>query len=222
MSEKNLSIDELCGRMQLEEDEEGGLLLDNIEDGVHTKDLHWCLVGRFLSDRQVQVYDLPFGFMMENVSKSIGNFIGTYVDSDQHRFMGIQVGGKWLRSSFPGQDFDQQDCGDSGYSLKYSNINHGPKFQDKDCHADGMCANHREFCWRKRCDNYNWEKDCRNIVEQGWNRGMFGNLQGKIALCGTELFKWGEMLRNSFSNRIGVQLLMMLKISKSLPDINDF
>ncbi|KAK6156010.1 hypothetical protein DH2020_010258 [Rehmannia glutinosa] len=43
----------------------------------------------FFTDLWVQVYDLPFGFMTERVGKSIGNFIGTYLDSDEHSFKGV-------------------------------------------------------------------------------------------------------------------------------------
>ncbi|KAK6151616.1 hypothetical protein DH2020_014251 [Rehmannia glutinosa] len=178
MSDKNLSIDELCGRMQLEEEEEGGLLLDNLDDSVQIQDLRWCLVGRFLSDRQVnfssmknmlasiwrpvkgvfikdlgpnlflfqffheldiarvqsngpwtfdnlmlitkrlhvgeqpskvllfhvelwvQVYDLPFGFMTEKVGKSIGNYIGNYVEADQHSFSGVWQNYMRIRVAF--------------------------------------------------------------------------------------------------------------------------
>ncbi|KAK6149930.1 hypothetical protein DH2020_017455 [Rehmannia glutinosa] len=46
------------------------------------------------------------------------------------------------------------------------------------------------------------EKDCKRVVEMGWNRGIQGNLQGRIETCGTDLFKWGDMLRNSFQTRI--------------------
>ncbi|KAK6149692.1 hypothetical protein DH2020_017217 [Rehmannia glutinosa] len=178
MSDSNHSIDELCGRMQLAEDEEGGLLLDEGDDGIKTHDLRWCLVGRFLSDRQVnftamrntmasvwrpvkgvfikelgpnlflfqffheldlsrvlsngpwtfdnllliikrlfigeqpskaelfhvelwtQVYYLPFGFMTEKIGKSIGNFIGTYVDADQHSFSGVWQNYMRIRVAF--------------------------------------------------------------------------------------------------------------------------
>ncbi|KAK6147269.1 hypothetical protein DH2020_018181 [Rehmannia glutinosa] len=46
------------------------------------------------------------------------------------------------------------------------------------------------------------EGECRNIVSNGWNKGVTESLQGKIATCGEELFKWGEMLKNSFNQRI--------------------
>ncbi|KAK6147743.1 hypothetical protein DH2020_018655 [Rehmannia glutinosa] len=164
--------------MQLEEEEEGGLLIENTDDGAETQDLRWCLVGRFLSDRQVnflamkntlaaiwrpvkgvfikdlgpnlflfqffheldlarvqsngpwtfdnlmlitkrlligeqpskvllfnveiwvQVYDLPFGFMTEKVGKSIGNFIGSYVEADQHSFSGVWQNYMRIRVAF--------------------------------------------------------------------------------------------------------------------------
>ncbi|KAK6141825.1 hypothetical protein DH2020_024431 [Rehmannia glutinosa] len=155
MADHNLSIDEMCGRMQLEEEEEGGLLLDNIENEGQPQDLRWCLVGRFLSDRQVnfvamkntlasiwrpvkgvfikdlgpnlfyfsfsmnwiyrefkqmvplfhvelwiQVFELLFGFMTENVGKSIGNFIGVYIGSDQHSFVGVWQNYMRIRVAF--------------------------------------------------------------------------------------------------------------------------
>ncbi|KAK6137205.1 hypothetical protein DH2020_029052 [Rehmannia glutinosa] len=46
------------------------------------------------------------------------------------------------------------------------------------------------------------EKECKEIVENGWNKGLEGNLTGKIEACGADLFKWGEILRNSFHIRI--------------------
>ncbi|KAK6164114.1 hypothetical protein DH2020_000978 [Rehmannia glutinosa] len=48
----------------------------------------------------VQVYDLPFGFMTEKVGKSIGNFIGLFVDSDQHNFMGVWQNYMRIRVAF--------------------------------------------------------------------------------------------------------------------------
>ncbi|KAK6125540.1 hypothetical protein DH2020_040719 [Rehmannia glutinosa] len=167
MSEKQDSIDELCCRMQLQEEEEGGVCLDESDDVVQTQEIRWCLVGRFLTERQlnflamkntlasiwrpvkgvfikelgpnlflfqffheldilrvqsngpwtfdnsllltkrlnvgeqptkvklfhtelwVQVFDLPFGFMTEKVGRSIGNFIGNFIDADQFSFNGV-------------------------------------------------------------------------------------------------------------------------------------
>ncbi|KAK6143873.1 hypothetical protein DH2020_024221 [Rehmannia glutinosa] len=53
MSYKTPSIEELCGRMQIEEEEEGGLVLEGPEIEQQGQEFQWCLVGRFLSDRIV-------------------------------------------------------------------------------------------------------------------------------------------------------------------------
>ncbi|KAK6144775.1 hypothetical protein DH2020_021595 [Rehmannia glutinosa] len=48
----------------------------------------------------VQVYDLPFGFMTEKVGESIGNFIGSYVEADQHSFSGVWQNYMRIRVAF--------------------------------------------------------------------------------------------------------------------------
>ncbi|KAK6141670.1 hypothetical protein DH2020_024591 [Rehmannia glutinosa] len=45
--------EDLCRRMQLEEEEEGGLVLKETDVEKASQEFRWCLVGRFLSDRIV-------------------------------------------------------------------------------------------------------------------------------------------------------------------------
>ncbi|KAK6156242.1 hypothetical protein DH2020_010490 [Rehmannia glutinosa] len=53
MAEQVHTIEDLCGNLQLEEEEEGGLVIDEGEIEKQTQDLRWCLVGRFLANRHV-------------------------------------------------------------------------------------------------------------------------------------------------------------------------
>ncbi|KAK6140574.1 hypothetical protein DH2020_025681 [Rehmannia glutinosa] len=46
------------------------------------------------------------------------------------------------------------------------------------------------------------EKECKSVVQEGWNKGVSDTLLGRIEMCGAELFKWGDILRNSFNTRI--------------------
>ncbi|KAK6117177.1 hypothetical protein DH2020_049056 [Rehmannia glutinosa] len=48
----------------------------------------------------VQVFDLPFGFMTEKVGKSIGDFIGIYVEADKHSFTGVWQNYMRIRVAF--------------------------------------------------------------------------------------------------------------------------
>ncbi|KAK6160864.1 hypothetical protein DH2020_004245 [Rehmannia glutinosa] len=50
---ENLSIDELCSRMQLAEEEEGGVGIDVDGEAIQNQELRRCLVSCFLSDHQV-------------------------------------------------------------------------------------------------------------------------------------------------------------------------
>uniref|UniRef100_A0A803P4M6 Zinc knuckle CX2CX4HX4C domain-containing protein n=1 Tax=Cannabis sativa TaxID=3483 RepID=A0A803P4M6_CANSA len=102
------------GNISLAEDEEEeGLLFDNVGIDTPEFDFRWCLVGRFLTDRSldfmamqhkngfvvetwkrhdcegVQLHGLKTGFMSEIVVKQLGNYIGTFVESDMNNFMGL-------------------------------------------------------------------------------------------------------------------------------------
>lgn len=44
----------------------------------------------------VQVYDLPVGFISENILQSIGNYIGIYVKSDHANYDGIWKAHVWI------------------------------------------------------------------------------------------------------------------------------
>ncbi|KAK6137382.1 hypothetical protein DH2020_028854 [Rehmannia glutinosa] len=167
MAEHTQSIEELCGNLQIEEEEEGGLVVEDSEVEPQAQDLRWCLVRQFLANRHVnfqsmkntiasiwrpmkgvfikdlspnvflfqffheldvsrvqangpwtfdnlllitrrlnvgeqptkvdlfhselwvQVYDMPLGFMSERIGRDIGNYIGAYLESDQHNFDGV-------------------------------------------------------------------------------------------------------------------------------------
>ncbi|KAK6138562.1 hypothetical protein DH2020_027699 [Rehmannia glutinosa] len=135
MSDNQILIDDLCGHMQLKEEEKGGVCIEEPENDVQSQEFRWCLVGRFLMGRQINFMAIKnrialiwrpvkgvfikelrpnlflFQFFHElditrvqsnglwtfdnalllkkKVGKSIGNFIGTYLDSDQHSFNGV-------------------------------------------------------------------------------------------------------------------------------------
>ncbi|KAH9680788.1 CCHC-type domain-containing protein [Citrus sinensis] len=72
-----------------------------LEVGPWTFDQHILLVKRLEENEQPQlvplfftsfwihIYNLPIGFMSEKVLKHIGNYVGTFVDSDENNFMGV-------------------------------------------------------------------------------------------------------------------------------------
>ncbi|XVE90981.1 hypothetical protein DITRI_Ditri20bG0119000 [Diplodiscus trichospermus] len=62
------------------------------EVGVHPSSVPLHNVGLW-----VQVYDLPYGFMSERVSKDMGSFIGTYIESDPKSTFNSSRGERWLR-----------------------------------------------------------------------------------------------------------------------------
>jgi len=47
------------------------------------------LVPLFFTSFWIQIYNLPIGFMSEKVLKHIGNYVGTFLDSDENNFMGV-------------------------------------------------------------------------------------------------------------------------------------
>ncbi|WOG99984.1 hypothetical protein DCAR_0519340 [Daucus carota subsp. sativus] len=63
--------------------EQNMLVYHNLQD---TEDAHQVLLNNM--DIWVQVHDIPRGFISENILKSIGAFIGTYVKSDPVNFDG--------------------------------------------------------------------------------------------------------------------------------------
>ncbi|KAH9665892.1 CCHC-type domain-containing protein [Citrus sinensis] len=72
-----------------------------LETGPWTFDQHILLVKRldeneqpqnvplFLADFWIQIYNLPIGFMSEKILKNIGDYVGIFLDSDEHNFMGV-------------------------------------------------------------------------------------------------------------------------------------
>ncbi|KAK6133887.1 hypothetical protein DH2020_032377 [Rehmannia glutinosa] len=65
MAFESSSLEDLCGRLQLEEEETGGLCLEGEEVEELNQDHRWCLIGRFLSDRLVNI------LVMKNTLASI-------------------------------------------------------------------------------------------------------------------------------------------------------
>lgn len=56
MTSSRSTMEELEGRyaeIRLEEEEEGGVVYENVEDVTDEIDVRWCLVGKLLSDRPV-------------------------------------------------------------------------------------------------------------------------------------------------------------------------
>ncbi|KAH9705864.1 CCHC-type domain-containing protein [Citrus sinensis] len=72
-----------------------------LESGPWTFDQHILLVKRldenelpqnvplFLVDFWIQMYNLPVGFMYEKILKNIGDYVGIFLGSDEHNFMGV-------------------------------------------------------------------------------------------------------------------------------------
>ncbi|KAH9726440.1 reverse transcriptase domain-containing protein [Citrus sinensis] len=115
-----------CARLQLDEEEEGGLEVAGEEDedngqnkvdsrfclvgldvrrildtGLWTFDQHILLVHRLGADEQphnvplfhttfwIQVYNMPLGFQSERILQSIGNYIGSFLESDKNNLKGV-------------------------------------------------------------------------------------------------------------------------------------
>ncbi|XWS07884.1 hypothetical protein CRYUN_Cryun41cG0030700 [Craigia yunnanensis] len=51
---QSASVEDLCANMSLEE-EEDGLILEDIPNEASAIDFQWCLVGRFLTDRVINL-----------------------------------------------------------------------------------------------------------------------------------------------------------------------
>ncbi|KAM7490617.1 hypothetical protein LguiA_033538 [Lonicera macranthoides] len=62
------------------------LIVGKVEEG-----LQLASVPLFYFEIWVQVFDLPCGFMSEQVGKSIGDFIGKFVESDPNNFNGTWI-----------------------------------------------------------------------------------------------------------------------------------
>ncbi|KAH9697145.1 CCHC-type domain-containing protein [Citrus sinensis] len=72
-----------------------------LESGPWTFDQHILILKRLKENEQpqnvllcftsfwIQVYNLPIGFMSEKILKDIGNYIGTFLESDAHKLMGV-------------------------------------------------------------------------------------------------------------------------------------
>ncbi|KAH9726543.1 CCHC-type domain-containing protein [Citrus sinensis] len=72
-----------------------------LDSGPWTFDQHILLVKRLEENEQpsnvplyftsfwIQIYNLPIGFMSTKILKDIGNYIGTFLESNEHNLMGV-------------------------------------------------------------------------------------------------------------------------------------
>ncbi|KAK6141663.1 hypothetical protein DH2020_024605 [Rehmannia glutinosa] len=381
MSDKDISIDDLCSRMQLEEEEEGGLLIEGPELEEQSQDLRWCLVGRLLSERQVNFMAMKNTLasiwrpVKGVIIKELGPNLFLFQFFHELDILRVQTNGPWtfdnlllitkrlqvgeqptkaqlfhtdwLRSSKPTEVSDKYHESTDSYSHEDSKADYGAKNQEAVMHGkgksvvsgavsplildtdggtvapcnvlvisnliteagnskvskndnkrprteevngpnklnfgrmDNVAAESQEcvkdgpshtsglnsmmgyqFTWERGRGSLNWveerlnicfstqnwfmnfpnckvwnleatmsdhspiflelgqqfrikrvkkfrfenawirEKDCRDVVVQGWNKGEPGNLRSRIEFCGAELYSWGDILKNSFNHRI--------------------
>ena len=73
-SVKIAAIEEAYAHLSIEEEEEGGLILEDVADGSNDIDFHCYLVGRFLTDRPINLMAMDreyFGFHMETCKRGM-------------------------------------------------------------------------------------------------------------------------------------------------------
>ncbi|KAK6159165.1 hypothetical protein DH2020_006479 [Rehmannia glutinosa] len=150
MSDKSLSIDELCGRMQLEEEESGGLCLEESEEDGLTQEFRWCLVGRFLSERQVNFLAMkntlaslwrPIKCLFNANNVSEERAYGSWLRAPSRKYQN-QVGSQWLRTSAISKFSDQSHEEDDGYFGDKVGANYVPNFSDSGQNVEGKCMHY--------------------------------------------------------------------------------
>ncbi|KAF2308041.1 hypothetical protein GH714_034674 [Hevea brasiliensis] len=133
------SIDELYGSLFIEDEEERGLNLDelegddNIEErvvkrGSWTFDQHLLILKELEKGKNpvtvplnsvemwVQAYDIPNGFMIERIGAAIGNFIGRE---------------QWLHSEFPIVEDNSESLGGESMEIDIGSADLSPKSGDR-------------------------------------------------------------------------------------------
>ena len=60
------------------------LIIKLLEENEQPQNVRLCFTSFW-----IQIYNLPIGFMSEKILKDIGNYIGTFMESDEHNLMRV-------------------------------------------------------------------------------------------------------------------------------------